>query len=397
MSGRTPRGSAAPGDDGRQDGARTAGHDRLARGGTDDVEVTAVARTVVGLEIGTDAVRAVEVRRSRRGATVRRSGRVPLPRGAVDAGQVREPAPVVAALRQLWAEQKFGTRDVRLAVGSASVLVRRLELDWMSEEDLRRSLRFQVADLLPVPVDDANLDHVPLGEGEVVDEVGRARRVSRILLVATAKESVDGLVRCAHAARLSPVAADLSAFAALRALRDPVAGTPAEAGSTTPPSVPTLAVVDVGANTVTVTVGAPAGPRFVRVAAGLGGDLVTRALVEHTGRSWAEAEEVKAEPGLLPPVGAHPTGRDQTVALEAVTRMVGEVRATLDFSLQNDPAHTPASLLLTGGGSRMPGLADHLAAALRVPVAVRGADPGSRDGVPDHLLAPLGLCLGSAA
>ena len=90
------------------------------------------------------------------------------------------------------AEQHFGTRHVRLGVGSASVLVRQIELDWMPDDDLRRSLRYQVADMLPVPVDDANIDHVPLGDAQGVDDQGTPRRLSRILLVATAREASTG-------------------------------------------------------------------------------------------------------------------------------------------------------------------------------------------------------------
>ena len=78
-------------------------------------------RTVVGLDIGRTAVRAVELRRGRR-PVVRRHGRVPLPVGAVEAGLVVDAAAVTAALRQLWREQKIASRQVRLGVGSGSVL-----------------------------------------------------------------------------------------------------------------------------------------------------------------------------------------------------------------------------------------------------------------------------------
>ncbi|MEP7740264.1 pilus assembly protein PilM [Nocardioides sp. 31GB23] len=329
-----------------------------------------MARSVVGLDIGSAAVSGTEVRlggsAAGRGSRVRRSGSVALPPGAVEAGLVRDRAAVVSALRQLWAEQHFGTRQVHLGVGSASVLVRQLDLDWMPDDDLRRSLRFQVADLLPVPVDDANIDHVPLGEAQGVDDQGAPRRLSRILLVATAREAVDGLVRAVEAAKLVPLTADLSAFAAVRA----VASTPVHPDGPDGPGgsgVPE-AVVDVGAQTVSVAVHVDGRPWFVRVASGLGGEMLTRVLMEQTGRSRDEAEALKRTPGTLPEVGRSARSLEESVLLEGVGRLLAEVRTTLDFHSGHDPATAPRRVVLTGGGSLLPGLVEHGRAAWGLPV-----------------------------
>ena len=166
------------------------------------------------------------------------------------------PPPSPRRCANSWSEAKFTTRSVRLGVGSASVLVRQLDLDWMPEADLRRSLRYQVGDLLPVPVDDANLDHVLLGERTEPGEGGQERRIARILLVATARTAVDDLTQCVHAAKLQPVAADLASFALIRLARrttpdDTLAG--AEA------------VIDIGLDKVSVAVHDAGQPHFVRV------------------------------------------------------------------------------------------------------------------------------------
>ena len=121
---------------------------------------------IVGLDIGSSAVRAVEVQQRGRSPRVLKAARVPLPPGAVEAGQVVAPHEVAQALRRLWHEGGFSTKAVRLGVGSGSVLVRQVELDWMPPQDLRRAMRYLVGDLLPVPVDEANLDHVLLEEVE---------------------------------------------------------------------------------------------------------------------------------------------------------------------------------------------------------------------------------------
>ncbi|WP_309649324.1 type IV pilus assembly protein PilM [Nocardioides sp.] len=345
--------------------------------------------TVVGLDIGRCAVRAVELRRSGRRLVVRRHGSVALPQGAVEAGVVRDPAAVTDALKRLWREHRIGSRSVRLGVCSGSVLVRHLELDWMPPQDLRRALRYQVADLLPVAVDDANLDHVLLGELTRTDpRTGVERRVVEILLVATARGNVDDLVRCVQAAGLRPVTADLSPLALVRAA---VSRSSHPAGSNGGPL--TEAVIDVGADTVSVAVHTDGVPHFVRVVPGVGGELLTRALVDEGGLTWTAAEEAKRRPGSALPATAR-------LALEAATeRLVAEIRATLDFHSTGDPAHVATHAVITGGGAAQTGFAARCAAALGMPVTALDLASVAqlRTAAIDDLSVSIGLCLGETA
>lgn len=346
-------------------------------------------RTVVGLDIGRTAVRAVELRRGRR-PVVRRHGRVPLPVGAVEAGLVVDPAAVTAALRQLWREQRIASRSVRLGVGSGSVLVRPLELDWMPPADLRRALRYQVADVLPVAVDDANLDHVLLGEDEQVDPTtGVVRRVVRILLVATARGAVDEMVRCVQAAGLRPVAADLAPLALVRA------AVAAQDAPTGPEHASTQAVIDIGADTVSVAVHTGGVPHFVRVSPGVGGDALTRALAEETGLDWPAAELRKRGGPEREGTSAAP----DPVLDEATQRLLTEVRTTLDFHAATDPAHVPTSAVLSGGAGHQHGFLEQASGVLGLPVG--RLDLGAHLGLPGDdgydLALPGGLCLGRSA
>ncbi len=374
--------------------------------------------TTVGLDIGRTAVRAVELRPGRR-ASVRRSGRVPLPLGAVEGGSVADPGAVTEALRGLWKETRISNTRVRLGVCSGSVLVRQIELDWMPPADLRRALRYQVADLLPVSIDDANIDHVHLGEHEAIDPAtGATRRMVKILLIATARGAVDELVHAVRAAGLRPVTADLSPLALVRAAavaasRFPSAADDDEAAMGVQR---TEAVVDVGADKVSVAVHTGGVPRFVRVAPGIGGESFTRAIVEATGLDWTSAEEAKT---ALSRTGSHtaPAGDESAVDLlavrravrEATERLVLDIRTTLDFHAGTDPDHVPTRAVITGGGARH---ADFLALCSRhlsMPVtqldprsvaSLRGGDddePGTTPLADDDLLVSLGLCLGATA
>src|SRR3954453_12353974 len=126
-------------------GIQGAQHPGKRRSGTSGA---CMAGNVVGLDIGSSGIRAAELSAGRT-PTLVKAGVVPLAPGAVESGTVRNPLVVTDAIRKLWHDQRIKSKDVCLGIGSGSVLVRQLELDWMPQADLKKALRYQVADLLP--------------------------------------------------------------------------------------------------------------------------------------------------------------------------------------------------------------------------------------------------------
>jgi type IV pilus assembly protein PilM len=378
-----------------------------------------MTRTVVGLDIGSTGVRAGEFTVGRRTLSLRRFAAVDLPEGAIRAGTVADPEAVTQALRELWSKGRFSSRTVVLGIANDAVLVRQMDLEWMPPADFRKALRYQVADALPVPVDEANLDYYMLDEVEVQEDgQEEPRRIARVMLVAAGREMVDGFVRAVQAAGLRPVRVDLLPFALVRAV-SPVTDDEAAAVE---------AVVDLGADTVAVVVHQGGRPRFVRTLTGQGGATITRALRECYDWTWEEAERTKvvlglpghARPDTAPkgaaPAGEAPEGASATnrfadhpayqVIEEQVDGLVGELRATLNYyrsSAEGAPALS--RLVLTGKGAGLAGLPEVLSEQLGVPVTrfdvldrVRKRRRMSLDENERTALAvPAGLCLGGTA
>ncbi len=360
-----------------------------------------MARTVVGLDIGTSGVRAAEFRIGRRRTPVlRKFFTVPLPRDAVRRGVVVDEAVVAETLRTLWAKGKFSTKSVVLGIANEGVLVRQMDLDWMPPADFRKALHYQVAEALPVPVDEANLDYHLLEEVEVAGEkVGEVRRVNRILLVAAARDVVDGFVTAAQGAGLRVTRADLLPFALIRAASaGPVSDQQAEA------------IVHIGVDTTSVVVHRGGRPRFVRMIPSIGSNTITKALQERYSWSWEEAERTKIALGMA----AVGDGRDAGVldhpAQHAITeeahRLVAEVRATLDFFLGSAAdSETLSRVMLSGAGSRLGGLSEEFAEQLGLPIewlspltGVRAPARLDLGGDRAALLSvPAGLCIGVPA
>ena len=324
-----------------------------------------MASTLVGLDIGSSGIRAAEFKLSSRGPSLRKFASVPLPAGAVRSGVVADADAVTAALRTLWSQGKFSTKSVALGLANEGVLVRQMDLDWMPPADFRKALRYQVADALPVPVDEANLDYHLLDDLELPGEAdGDPRRVARILLVAASREIVDGFVKAAQAAGLRVVRADLLPFALIR-------GTGAGSADSQ-----TEAIIDIGADTVSVVVHQGGQPRYVRIIPGIGGDHITRALQDHYDWSYEDAERTKIVVGL-PPAATGPGSPElehpaQEVIAEKVAGLVTEIRATLNYFLASDSAeeHALSRVLLAGSGARLARLPELMTDELGVPVEV---------------------------
>lgn len=347
-----------------------------------------MATSVIGLDIGTTRVRAVEVQQGRGAPTVVRYAEVPVPLGAIRDGEVAEPDDVVPLLRQLWTQGKFSHRNVILGVGNQRVLVRSLDLPWMPMAQLRASLPFQVQDILPVAVEDALLDYYPTAEYQ-----GPNGRTVHGLLVAATRDTVQANVAAAESAGLQPRMVDLNAFALLRA----------QVGNQYRDR--TVALVDIGARITNVVVVENGRPRLVRTLPS-GAQNITDAVAAAMSVTVAEAEGVKRQIGV-----GYATGQELQVAAEVVNQvaqtLVESIRNTFVYYASNNPGRAAELVVLTGGGSYLNGLGQYLSSASRMPVTLgdplhgmnvaKSAQLDQLQGVESTVAVPLGLALGVAA
>ncbi len=350
-------------------------------------------RRAVGLDIGTTSVRAAQLSWSKDQLQLERFGQVALPLGAVRDGEVVDAQVVSVALRELWARSKFTTKKVVTGVANQKVVVRQLDLPWMPIGELRKSLGLLVADVIPMPIEQAILDVHPLEEIET-DE-GRRQRV---LLVAADRSTVASLLSAVSGAGLTATSIDLTSFAILRALGsvdDLGLGQTAEA------------LVDVGASVTNIVVSQGGVPRFVRILL-MGGADITETVAERMGISIDEAEAIKQVTSL--PLDHAYADADPTVRVveAAATTWVDEVRGSLDYYFAQAGAIRLSRIVLSGGGSQLAGLAGRLSMATRLPVepaAPLAAMHIGRTGLTDEQLdyahpmttVPVGLAMAGVA
>jgi type IV pilus assembly protein PilM len=354
-------------------------------------------RTAVGLDIGTSGVRAAELAFSKGPATLQRFGQVALPVGAVRDGEVADPQLVADAIKHLWSTAKFTTKKVVLGVANQKVIVRQVDLPWMPAVELRKSLAFQVQDFIPIPVEQAILDYHAIEE---ITGDGGARSL-RVLLVAASRDMVQGALEAVKRAGLTATQVDLTPFAVLRSLgRVDQVGIGANGGAE--------AIVDVGAKVTNIVIHQNGVPRFVRILL-MGGDNITDAVSERLGVPFDQAVGVKQQLGMAAVRGEitseHPAAR---VIEASGGSFVEEVRGSLDYYLAQPNSVPLSRVVLSGGGARLTGLGQRLAAATRLPVEPGAATAALRIGktgltadqmsyVEPQIAVPVGLALGVAS
>jgi len=342
----------------------------------------------VGLDIGSSGVRAIELSGSRKTMPViMRSQEVALPPGAVVRGEVLDVETVSKALKQLWAEGGFKSKKVILGVGNESVLVRDLSIPKMPPKNLRESLPFHVQDITHAPVIDSLLDFYPTSES-----TGERGPVINGLLIAVEKKGIVEIINVVERAGLTPIEFELSPFALNRVLvrRPEVSGT--------------VALIDIGGTTTSVTISTNGVPSFVRMISA-GGHDVTLALqeglkievedAEARKRSLAYQREeiqekededlvsqatkcecpkcVESSEEILDP-------RPNEIIKTVTEQLLAGLLSTVTYFNNSRPQDPILQIILTGGGSHLNGLSGALGTVTRLPI--NSVDPFSTFSLP---------------
>jgi type IV pilus assembly protein PilM len=311
-------------------------------------------RGSVGLDLDGAFVAAVQAQDGR----ISRAASMELPSGVIADGEVVDVERLSESLKSFFKENDLPTR-VRLGVSNQQIVVRHLELPQIEEEsELAAAVRFQAAEAIAMPLDEAVLDYQVVGQATSAEGSPRLR----VVVVAARQAMIQRFVDGVRGAGLKPEGIDLNAFALVRALAD---NPPAEA--------PAGTVVDPDAE-------------LARVYCHLGG--VTNLAVA-----------VGDNCLFTRPLSTDWSDLDDHVA----AALAEEIRLSIDFYMAQPDARPVGEVLLSGPGSASDELAEELSGLIHLPVSV--ADPlggleanGAMNGEDAHRhTVAAGLALGAHA
>jgi type IV pilus assembly protein PilM len=335
-----------------------------------------MGKTIVGLELTEESVRAAEITVSRTPQLIA-CGEVPLPPDAAKDSEVLDAGTIAVALRQLWAGARFKSRDVVLGVASRRILVREYTTQAMRPDLLREALPYQVQDLLPVPASQAVLDFFPLSQHD--DQVSG-------LLVAAVSETIEQIIGTLDKVKLRARSVDLTAFGLARAT------------ARLAPVTETVATVFVGDHTTQVVVARGGVPLFVRI---LPLDMPTAASQRQAPVPVDAVAELESSLQLVPTTRVRSSLRAGSSVPPVVNDLAARVRSTVAFFASRPGAVPIDQVFVTGAGVSVAGVMPALTAAIDAPlrsvsveevVGVRAVQPTGD--LTLNLVSTIGIALG---
>ena len=350
--------------------------------------------TVTGLEIEAGSVAATEVT-ANGSIQISGSGVEPLAPGAFHEGEVGDPDLLVDALKSLFSQHKL-SKQVRVGIANQGVVVRSLRLPAIEDpKELDAAVRFQAQEQIPMPLDQAVLEHQVVGG--VPAEEGAQPQID-VVVVAARRDMVSALLQPIRRAGLEPVGVDLSAFAMIRALADTVLpAVDPDQGVSSPVEGAVLycSLADV----TNIAVARRRACFFTRVSYTGLASIAERLTASH-GLSPEHASQWLSYVGLEAPVaeieGDPSVVSEARAALEAgITALIDDLRLSLDYYGAQESAVPIERVAVCGPGGSIPGFAARMESGLGLPVtsvrpqALSGFDESSAA----RLTLPYGLAL----
>jgi type IV pilus assembly protein PilM len=325
-------------------------------------------RGSVGLDLDGAFVAAVQAVHGH----ISRAASMELPSGVITDGEVTDVERLSESLKTFFKENDLPTR-VRLGVSNQQIVVRHLELPEIGEEsELAAAVRFQAAEAIAMPLDEAVLDYQVVGQATSPEGSPRVR----VVVVAARQAMIERFVEGVRGAGLKPEGIDLNAFALVRALAKPV--------DETAPAAAPVEPEPVGPYGAAPSMVAPQNLACVYC---------------HLGGVTNLAVAVGTNCLFTRPLSTDWTEQGDHVA----AALAEEIRLSIDFYMAQPDARPVGEVQLSGPGSTLDDLAEELSALIHLPVAV--ADPlgglsanGALDGEDPHRhTVAAGLALGASA
>lgn len=340
-------------------------------------------KTTIGLDVGSGLIKVAVIDHGRGEPELAKVVITPLLADAIVEGEVMDPGIVTDAIRSAVEQAGLKTKDVVTAVGGRDVIIKKIQIERVKEQQARELMRWEAEQHVPFDMESVELDF------QILDPEGDGMEMS-VLLVAAKRDLIETKMRLLTDAGLNTSIVDVDAFALHNAFEinhpDAMSGV--------------VGLINIGHEITNINIldeGVP---------------ILTRDLTVGTRRF---REDLQRERGLgADEAEALLQGYDRSAHLDAVIEnrgeeiAVGVERAAAFLASSSRSGGQMRAVYLCGGGARVPGLADALGRRLRLPVEQANplANIRVREGALDNLVTdevapllmlPIGLALRKAA
>jgi type IV pilus assembly protein PilM len=307
------------------------------------------AKSVVGLDIGSSTVKAVELKPSGKGHRVAAFAAAPVPPDAIVDGAIIDAGAVADSIRKVFEAGAFKGKDVCASLSGNAVIVKKITLPVMTATELHDSIQWEAEQYIPFDIQDVNLDYQVLDPGTGPE----SRGTMEVLLVAAKKEKIGDYTTVIAQAGRQAVIVDVDAFALQNAYEANYGHTPGEV----------TVLLNAGASAININILQGGQSVFTRDIS-MGGNAYTDAVQKELDLTFESAEQLKRG---VPVDGA--TFEEAQPVLRAVTENVLlEIQKTFDFFKATAASDQIDRVILSGGASRVDGFQEMLQERFNAPV-----------------------------
>lgn len=317
----------------------------------------AKGKLALGLDIGSTSVKMILLKEQRKrgevGYALQSFGMKPLPPEAIVDGALMNSTAIVQALQELMAELKVKGKEVAIGVSGHSVIIKKIQMPRMTQEELEESIQWEAEQYIPFDVKDVNIDTQIL-DGDGDDATGQMD----VLLVAAKKDMINDYTTVVAEAGLAPVVVDVDAFAVQNMF----------SVNYELPEQETVVLINAGASVVNINIIANGVTVFTRDVT-IGGNQFTEEIQKQLNVSYEEAEALK--------IGGNRADADAVVPQEVervlsnvAEQVAGEIQRSLDFYAGTAADANFSKVFLSGGTAKIPALFKTIEARVGVPVEI---------------------------
>lgn len=322
-------------------------------------------KDIVGIDVGSSSVKLVQLKEVKGGYHLLNLGIAQLPPEAIVDNTVMDSVAVVDSIRNLVENQKVKTKNVAASVSGHSVIIRKISMPVMTEEEVEASIEWEAEQFIPFEISEVNLDFQITGP----DPKDPAQM--NVILVAAKKDFVNEGLTVFHECGLNPVVLDIDSFAIENAFQ---ANYDVEEGEI-------VALINIGASTMNVNIlkeGVSVFTRDIQT----GGNMFNEEIQKRLGINSEEAEQAK--------LGGEVSEIDAAVLAEVMSEsadaLAQEIQRSLDYFSATSTDDKVTRLFVSGGVSKTAGIDEVFEQRLGVPVEV--LDPFRRIEVDEDLFDP---------
>jgi type IV pilus assembly protein PilM len=324
--------------------------------------------SVVGLDIGSSSIKLLELAEMKGGYQLRNFGIAPLPPEGIVDGALMDSVTIVDSIRGLTNALRIKTKDVVTSVSGHSVIVKKINIPVMTEDELEESIQWEAERYIPFDINDVNMDFQILGPTEGGEEL------MEIVLVAAKKDIINDYLSVIVEAGFNPVIVDIDSFAIENMFE---ANYPVTRDEVT-------ALANIGASVTNINILKKGVSSFTRDIF-TGGNSITEEIQRQLNVDFDEAEALK--------LGNRMDEASQKVIQEvlrsALNSLATEIAKSLDFFRSTSSQEKVDKLFLSGGCAKINGIEKVIEEQAGIPVEIanpfKEIDCSKRDLDTDYL------------